>query len=372
MDPFPEKNAPVPRWLFRLCVVAFWMLFMLLVIGISSISFYVKGKQMDIGNTLVWQSGWILWAGTTFIVLYLARRFPVDRNALAFNIFRQVGLGFAVALGHVAFEYTFANLIDFVFFNKNPTWKDFVWIFVYKFHIYLIIYWAIVGAVTAYNYYTKYQKSELASTQLEAKLAQSQLGALKMQLHPHFLFNTHNSIMSLMMKKDNERAIRMLTRLSDLLRLTLEKTSEQVVPLKDELDALDLYLSIQKERFQERLEVKIDVDPELYDAEVPYLLLQPIVENSLQHGISPKTEGGYISISASIFDGQLQLNVKDDGIGIKNDLHSSSGNGIGLKNTRIRLKGLYGNDHDMIVKSTEGLGTEVAIQLPYNLYRKAK
>src|SRR6516225_3316734 len=156
---------------------------------------------------------------------------------------------------------------------------------IYVFHQNLVIYWIIVTATQGYLYYTRYRESELRSAQLSAQLAQAQLQALRMQLHPHFLFNTLNAI-STLVYKDPEIADRMIARLSDLLRLTLENIGVQEVPLAQELEFLERYLEIERTRFADRLTVRMDIAPEALDGCTPYLILQPLVENALRHGIA--------------------------------------------------------------------------------------
>ena len=238
-------------------------------------------------------------------------------------------------------------------------------LFGYKFHINLLIYWATVGITYAHDYYVKFRKSEVVSSQLEAKLAQSELQALKMQLHPHFLFNTHHSIISLMLKQKNDEAIKMLTQLSDLLRITLEKTKQQLSSLKEELDTLDLYLGIQKVRFKDRLDIEISAESDVFDAEVPYLLLQPLVENALKHGIESKTTGGRIEIAAKKSGMYLELSVRDNGPGLGYGNGNRAGNGIGLKTTRSRLNQLYGDQQSMWIDSSGEGGTSVNIKIPF-------
>lgn len=343
----------------------FWTLFAAFVVSFYAV---LGASEENIAwqEIITWNIGWLLWGGVSFLVIWLTRRYPIRRQSLKSGIARHLALGFAIAFADVILEFGVNYIVSLILNEGEFPWGRIIALFLYKFHIYLIIYWAIVGATTAFDYYSKFRESEIVSSQLETELAVSQLNALKMQLHPHFLFNTHHSIVSLIMEGEYDIAIKMLTRLSDLLRMTLEKTNQQMTTLKEELDALDLYLSIQKERFLERLKIDIETDNSLKSAEVPFLLLQPLVENALKHGIGPKTEGGRIYISAkSVLGGRnICLVVDDDGLGMDTTSLQTNGNGIGLKNTKERLERLFPDCHSFNISSEVGRGTRIEIQFP--------
>jgi two-component sensor histidine kinase len=197
---------------------------------------------------------------------------------------------------------------------------------------------------------------------LQAQLARAELQILKMQLQPHFLFNTLNTIYNLA-PQNSRKAQMMIARLSELLRLSLEHVSTETVPLQRELEFLNSYLEVEKTRFEERLKIVFDIDPETLDAEVPNMILQPLVENSIRHGISKKAAGGTISITCRKTGGKLVLLVTDDGKGLSPGL-SSVVRGIGLSNTRARLAQLYGQDfHFDLSPATEG--TRATIEIPF-------
>jgi sensor histidine kinase YesM len=222
----------------------------------------------------------------------------------------------------------------------------------------------MIGLGHALDYHRESQEREIAAAQLQTQLAEAQLEALQRQLHPHFLFNTLNTI-SALMHRNVQAADEMLVRLSDLLRLTLDRIGTQQVSLKDELDFLQKYLDIERTRFGDRLQVHVDVDPDVLDAPVTNLVLQPLVENALRHGIAPKIEGGRVDVSASHVDGGLTLTVRDNGVGLSparlNALHS----GVGLSNTRSRLDNLYGDRHRFEFRSPPGGGLVVTIVIPF-------
>jgi two-component sensor histidine kinase len=234
----------------------------------------------------------------------------------------------------------------------------------FRFVIYLIVYWTIVGVSHALAYYRKYREGQMHAILLESRLAQTQLQMLKMQLQPHFLFNTLNAISSLM-HQDVELADQMLARLGQLLRATLESAGTQEVAFKHELEFVELYLEIEQARFGPRLEVHIDAEPETMDACVPNLILQPLVENAIRHGISPRAGTGHIEIRAQRLNGSLQVQVLDDGPGLRTDPPAYSREGVGLSNTRERLRQLYGEAHQFTLANRDEGGVVVTLRVPY-------
>ncbi|MBI3586867.1 MAG: histidine kinase, partial [Ignavibacteriales bacterium] len=237
--------------------------------------------------------------------------------------------------------------------------------FAFNFQFNLLTYWVILGIGYSREYYKKFRDRELRATQLEAQLSQAQLQALKMQLHPHFFFNTLNTISSLMHKNVHD-ADRVLARLGDLLRYSLRNVGIQEVTLKEELEFLQRYLEIEQIRFGERLKIQIMIDQSLSEAKVPNLILQPLVENAIRYAVGPRTSGGKIEISAVHVNGNLQLSVMDDGPGLPKDYHAISSEGVGLRNTRERLEQLYGDRHEFKLTSNPQCGLNVNITIPFH------
>ena len=240
------------------------------------------------------------------------------------------------------------------------------------FHQTITTYWIILGIQYGIGYYHRYQERErealrleLHASELEGQLVRAQLSALKMQLQPHFLFNTLNAIMVLVRQQKGQEAEQMLARLSDLLRCVLEDVEAQEVPLRRELEYLQLYLSIEQVRFQDRLRAEISADPAILGAAVPQMGLQPIVENAIRHGLGRSSAAGRIQISAARVNETLVLRVQDDGPGLA-PANSSSGPGIGLANTRARLHQLYGDAARLTVEDGEPDGAVVTMVLPYH------
>ena len=208
----------------------------------------------------------------------------------------------------------------------------------------------------------------MRTSQLETQLAQAQLQALKMQLHPHFLFNTLNSVSELM-HQDVNTAERVITRLSDLLRMALENIGVQEVPLRQELDFVQGYLDIEQLRFQDRLHVDLDIAPETLDCRVPNLLLQPIVENAIRHGTAKSAGQGLIRIFTRKISDRLLIVVSDNGPGLAtngNGKTSAANFGIGLSTTRGRLEFLYGKEQTFVLNNLPEGGLEVRISLPWH------
>ena len=236
--------------------------------------------------------------------------------------------------------------------------------FGYGFYIDLIIASLIVIGAHALLYYDDFRTSELQQSALKAQLAQAQLRALKMQVHPHFLFNTLHSISSLVLE-DPPKANSMIARLGDFLRLTLDHVDHELVTLKEETEFLRAYLDIEQVRFGDRLKVAFEMEPMTLSAQVPHLILQPIVENAIQHAVAPRTAQSHIDIKAQRLDGLLRLEVKDNGPGIASKSDLLELRGVGLNNVRARLNQVYGSNFRFeLTNGAEG-GLTVTMEIPF-------
>ena len=299
-------------------------------------------------------SFWMIWGLLAGPIAWLVHRFPIARGRRR-NALYHLGLSVLASPLHSSVYATVIYAIS----HKPPA--------MLMHHVVLpgflrgiIYYWLIVAVTHALNYYERYEEKALAASQLEAQLAQAQLQALKMQLHPHFLFNTLNSI-SALLRHDVETADLMIERLGDFLRMTLAHPGAQDVTLKEELEFVNCYLAIEKIRLQERLETRIDVEPQVLDALVPNLILQPIVENAIHHGIAPRSARGRLEIQARRHRSLLSLRVRDNGPGI----HAPNGEGVGLSNTRARLARLYGSGHRLALENAAEGGLVVTLEIPF-------
>lgn len=229
----------------------------------------------------------------------------------------------------------------------------------------LMTYSTIVGVSYAVAYYREAQDRALKAAQLETRLMETRLRTLEAELHPHFLFNTLHAISTLIHSKP-DAADRMISRLSDLLRLTFDRSGAPRIALQEEVEFLQKYLDIEQTRFQDRLEVEYHIDPDTLDAEVPRLILQPLVENAIKHGLSPKPGRGWIRVSAARYADRLSLEVRDNGVGLSERARTRLHDGVGLSNTRDRLACLYGTAHRLEF-SNEAEGLAVKLEIPFRL-----
>jgi two-component system, LytTR family, sensor kinase len=314
---------------------------------------------------------WISLAVFLPFVLLIAERFPLTRatwkRALAVHSASAVLFALAVlALG--------SWLSDYVLHDGFPL--GYIQNLKRLLGLYFILdvgyYCTFVAGFWAVDYQRKYRLQEraasdlaLKASRLEGSLARANLETLRMQLNPHFLFNTLNAISVLALKGERHNVVRMLTRLSDLLRLALEN-AQQLVPLAEELAFLEPYIEIEQVRFRDRLQFITDIPPETLDAEVPSLLLQPLVENAVRHGIARRTGAGTIEIRALAADGRLCLEVRDSGPGFpRGGADGIERAGVGLANTRARLEQLYGADHSFRLANAPGGGAVVSVEIPF-------
>jgi two-component sensor histidine kinase len=228
-----------------------------------------------------------------------------------------------------------------------------------------IVYAGIIGAGHAFNYYRKYRERELRTLELERQLTEAQLATLQMQLQPHFFFNTLHSIASLVRDRQHDEAVSMIARLSELLRYTLDQADNQKVPLSQELEFIYRYLEIEQTRFPDRLKIDLQIQPESLAGLVPTLLLQPLVENAIKHGISHLTNPGTLGIRAQRIDHRLELAISNDGIGLNENGRQGERKGLGLSNARERLQQLYGEHHKFeLIECGDGR-VSASISLPF-------
>jgi signal transduction histidine kinase len=355
---------PAPRtWLRVLLYFAVWTL-----IGVYFAGQYRAMSQLD-KSPVSWVMAlkvnlvyYELWGLAGLLVLALNRRLPLDpgrwKKALPVHIVFSLVLTLGVL---VAAEWLLLQMkvgtTHTEFFDRLRRG------ILLNFHGSYPTYWAVLAVASVRDYYQRYRARELQSAQLQSQLVQAQLQALKMQLHPHFLFNTLNGIAALM-HQDVEAADRMLARLSELLRMALDHAERQEVTLRQEMDFLDRYLEIQKMRFRDRLTVKLELDPDTLEALVPNLILQPLVENAIRHGIEPRAAPGEVMIRAGRSGDRLELQVSDDGPGMAG---TETAKGVGLANTKARLQQLYGAAHQLSFTNGPSGGLVIVLSLPFRL-----
>jgi LytS/YehU family sensor histidine kinase len=247
-----------------------------------------------------------------------------------------------------------------------PTlWAYARWTYLMQLDFLLMTYLFLVGLAHALAYRGESESRALDKAHLETRLVEAQLQALQRQLHPHFLFNTLNTISGLMRTNVNA-ADQMIDRLGDLLRMTLHTSGTQEVALKRELEVLRKYLEIEQTRFDTRLRVTMDIDPETLDAQLPNLLLQPLVENAVRHGIAPHLRPGWIAIHASREGARLKIDVSDSGAGLPPERLMALNRGVGLDNTRARLEHLYPSAHEFSFSNLDD-GFCVTVTIPFRV-----
>ena len=351
---------------------AAWMRWLLLfglwtAIGLSfAAQFYMSGPTL--GSPVSWWFAvkyalldWYVFALLSIPVVWLSKRFPVHRATWRINVPLHLVASALFSLSFVAVR-TWVAMAQESMSGQPASFGGFHRLLVKSFHYNVLIYWVILTVGHALNYSREARERQLHASELERHLAQARLQALQMQLNPHFLFNTLHAI-SALMHKDVEAADSMIARLSDLLRYALESTDAQEVPLQQELAFLERYLEIEQTRFGDRLWVKKDIDPAALDVHVPNLILQPLLENAIRHGIEPHSRRGEILLSARREADVLHLEVRDNGGGIP-EQNGAIEEGVGLSNTRARLAELYGKDYRFeLANATEG-GLRVRVAIP--------
>lgn len=342
--------------------LAFWGTLALFFYTRSWLQFATQVSPSAYGWGDVWLSALVesaldvlFWAVLTAVILDLARRFPVRGERRMRNLALHALGCVVLASASTIFNYWVATYTYF----EGPYWPRFYFV---RIHANVVSYAAVVAAGHAFEVYRRYRDRELAAMQLETQLARANLHALEMQVQPHFLFNTLNSISELV-HHDPEAAELMIAQLGDLLRMTTDGAMRQEVPLVRELNFVGAYLEIERTRFQDRLSVKKQVDEDVLDCLVPNLILQPVVENAVRHGLSPRLAPGTLTITARRVDGRVRITVRDDGRGLPpRELRRER---VGIGNTRARLRQAYGDAHRFEMDDAPGGGTVVMMEVPY-------
>jgi two-component system LytT family sensor kinase len=316
------------------------------------LNYIALGREAHFGASLRLALGeWWIWALLTPIPVALAGRWPLARPHVVRDAALHIAAGLVVALVKALAERT----VRIWMFGAAP------YLLPSTIALHVLIYWAIVVLTLAAAYYRRSRARELEASRTEARLHQARLQLLASQLQPHFLFNALNTIAETV-HEDAERADRMIGSLSDLLRATLQADGHTVT-LAEELALAERYLAIQQARFGDRLQVAIDVPEAASHWPVPRLILQPLLETAIQHGVGAQEVGGSVRIAAAASADALQLMVEDNGNGVASE-RESPGHGIGLPNTRARLEAMYGDRARLDVRSAAGQGTAVTVTIP--------
>jgi signal transduction histidine kinase len=356
------------RWVWWALVFAVWTLLGLLDAGATYFHW-----ALVLGRPLPWWqvvglgfADWYICAALTPAVFWIARRCSFRQGRWPLRLLFHLGASLLFGVLVIAISSPIGLALGELELLPLPYtfWQFLERVFVAKLNLYVLLYWVLLGADHALVYYRQYHERNLEAARLQTRLAEARLQVLKMQLDPHFLFNTLNAI-SALMHQDVELADRMIARLGDLLRLTLENAGTQEVPLSQELEFIEPYLEIQQARFGNRLSVRLDIDPPTRAARVPNLILQPLVENAIRHGIAPRPEGGWVEVRSRRQDGVLCLEVRDDGPGLPGVEQGGCKEGVGLTNTRARLRQLYGSGHRLEMCNGSSNGLVVTLTIPF-------
>jgi two-component system LytT family sensor kinase len=348
----------------------------LLVFGVWTFLAVFSASQTAVsltqrGEPIVWSdllagrfADWYSCALFTPIFFWLARHYPIDRQSWRVTI----PLTLAVTSACVVLKY--ALLVPIEHWMGLNLRSSFGTVLSRNFANESMAFWAVIGVVHALEFNRRYREREVAAADLRARLSEAQLDALRSQIHPHFLFNTLHSI-STLMHRDVDAADTMLTRLSDLLRLTMKHRGNNEITLRDELALVDNYIEIMGVRFGDRLTVSRNVDSDTLDVLVPQFILQPLVENAFDHGIARTPGPSRIEIRAKNRVNRLELSVSDNGSSADTAAVAGRKHGIGLTNTRLRLEQLYGSAQSMSLDRVPGLGTRVTILVPWRVSASA-
>ena len=298
----------------------------------------------------------LTWTLFTPLVLFLVRRFPLGRRAAPWAVHLAASVPLALANSYINWSVAAHT------WPVRPALDAWVGA---GLHLNVQAYWLAAAAGHALEYYRQSRERERRAGRLREQLSRARLQALRMQLHPHFLFNTLHSVTELV-HADPDTAERMITRLGDLLRRTVDGPTAREVPLAEEMAFVEAYLDIERMRFRDRLTVETRVAPEARAARVPALILQPLVENALLHGLAPRAGPGRLEVRAEVAGARLRLEVRDDGVGPARDAATGRvRERVGLGNTRARLRALYGRRHRFALADAPGGGTLAVIEIPF-------
>ena len=367
----PLRNSSVRRYRWLASVVLACIMAAMFFAGLTFVMVHVfeksKVAQAGIGVILLWWlTRFLLWAALSPFVVLLVRRLPIEvRPAPRFAIHLVASLLFSFV--HVCMQFALFSVMagsHNLFFDG---FREALEVALNNYPFGVVAYWVVVAIVYASSYYERYGQEQIRASQLQAELAEAQLSALRMQLQPHFLFNALHSLNDLVMTEP-KAATRMIARLGDFLRMTLQNTAVQRVPLKRELEFLDAYLQIERIRFPDRLTVSVKASLAVLNAEVPNLLLQPLIENAVRHGFSSQVGPGTIEVTADAHGEVLRITVRDHGPGIDDRKSSFRRQGMGLAITEGRLRHAYGENCSFSIGNHIEGGALVICELPLRMY----
>jgi len=309
---------------------------------------------------------WWIWIPATPLVVWLTRRLPIRRGNTLWTVPVHGLLSFAVALLLLVFVAWWYALTG-PFADRVRSTADWIWTLRNSthFHLFILSYWLILSAAHIVDSERRLRQQQLKTARIDALAAQSRTQMLANQLKPHFLFNALNGLSTLILRGDNASAQLMLESLASFLRESLRVGESRLVPLRDELDLISKYLSVEKVRLGDKLEVRTEIDPDTESALVPTLLLQPLVENAIRHGIGATEAGGEVVIRSERVDGRVRIQVENDGAGVAPDWQDRADGSVGLANTRRRLALMTDDRYDMWLEELESGRVRVELVIPY-------
>lgn len=321
------------------------------------------GQQVDVRGAIAWQTAYfVAWIPFTMGVWHLTRAWLPEK----FGGSLRLVLAHLPMCGAVALAQTvLVALLALEFSSQNvPFWPNVLMQVRGRLNVQILIYTAIAGTGAAMTLYERYRDRQLVAARLQAELAAARLQALRGHLQPHFLFNSLHSIAALARSGDMQGVVRLIAALSELLRYVLD-AGDRHASLREELQVVDRYLEIQRARFADRLEVTVDLAPDVADARVPLLIVQPLVENAVRHGLAPRVREGTLVVRAVRDNGRTRIDVEDTGVGLPPGWRLDEATGTGLRNLASRLAAEFGETASLEVVPREGGGVRATVTLPY-------
>jgi two-component system, LytTR family, sensor kinase len=357
----PEARSSPWRW-----IAAIWTAGGLFDASQTVLQMHAEGRHQPwLPLFAIELVSWLPWALATPLVVHLARRYPMVRGVRG----RKIGAHLTAFVVISAIAEAWSAGLQ-VLFNPwgNRTWPTFVdtWstTLVFQSVTFLVAYALILTVTYAVDVRESMGRQMTETARLNEELSKAQLAALRRQIEPHFMYNTLNSIAALVRDRRNDAAVSMIVGLSEFLRRSSEDSHRSQVTLQEEVEYLQRYLEIQKVRFGERLQVSVEIPAELQRAQVPNLLLQPLVENAIKHGIAKRLAGGTVRVAGACRNGHLRLSVYNDGPGLPADWERTT-TGVGISNLRTRLHILHGNESELQLRRADPGGVEVVVRLPF-------
>jgi two-component system LytT family sensor kinase len=376
-----DRIAPDGRRVYEIQFLLLFALSTLLFIGFPGTREWRRVAEESHMQTIIrgWDGlAWYTWLAAAPVMLLLVRRFPLGRGRIRANLLRLAAGSGAIYLVVTHVRYVLRILSDAL---GGAGWHHMTDLDTYAYNTFamlpldLLTYSGFFAVSFAVDSYQKHRQNaeqavqlQLKAAQLQTELARAELAALRGQLHPHFLFNSFNALATLVRQQKNEAAVEIIAQLSALLRLAIDRTGLQEIPLHQEIDFIRRYLDIEHVRFGDKLRVEFALEPEAMNVLVPNIVLQPLVENAIKHGISLRTTPGTVRVTAGLSGGRLRVEIADDGAEEPPPAYNHRGEkkeGIGLANTRAQLDKLYGTDYRLEISPQPAGGTIVTLNLPW-------